>query len=373
MLLLLLGSCGSSNRLQKYYTSEDNAVVELVDRISKNASDKEALTLLPQAYTQTLNSRQNLSIATYPGLAPGDKYLALVKEWGVMQQLYDKISAVPAAARAVTNLWNPAASIADARNKAAKEFYSQGLEYLTYDNRQASRQAYDQFRRANEIIPGYENSRMMMEEALERATIKVVVRAPDYYNHSWNHWGLQNDWLQQQMINDLNAQSYRDVRFYSDWDANSRRIRPDRIVDMRFTDLFVGQVYNNRRTIQRSKQIETGSTKSNPPQPIFTTVRATVYLTERYMTSRAMLECRIYDYATGRNILFDNFPGNDNWRVQTATYTGDSRALLAEDWALINNGGQIQTPTRAQVADRLIRDCYGMLINRIRNGVQFGY
>jgi hypothetical protein len=373
VLFLIFCSCGSTNKLQRYYTAEDKTVVELTERIAKSAADKEALNLLPQAYTAVLNQRRDLSAASYPGLATGDKYLAIVKEWSVMQQLYDKISAVPAAAKVVTNLWNPASSIEEAKRKAAREFYNQGLEYLTYDNRNAARSAYDNFKKASDIIPGYENSRQLMQEAFEKATVKVIVRAPNYYNQGWNYWGFQNDWLQQQIISDLNARAYADVRFYSDWDASSRRIRPDRVVDMRFTDLFVGQVYTNRRTIQRSAQIQTGSTKSNPPQPVYTTVRATVYVTERYMASRAMLECRIYDYATGRNILFDNFPGNDNWRVQTATYTGDSRALLAEDWALINNNTPIQTPTRAQVADRLIRQCYNLLLSRINSGVQFGY
>ncbi len=376
-ILLLLAAfytlgCGSSNKLKKYYTPEDKTVFELLERLQKNPADKEALSLLPVAYTTALDKRKLLTKANYSTLPPGDRYATLAKEYGVMQQMYEQVVAIPAAKNAVTNLWDPSAEIIKAKNNAAKEYYNQGLKYMTYDNRQSAKSAYEYFSKANKILPGYENVKTLMAEALDRATIKVIVRAANYYNYGWDYWGFQNDWLQQQIINDLNNQSYSGIRFYSDWDANSRNIRADRIVELSFTELFVGSVYNDRQIINRSIAIQTGTTKTNPPQPIYTTVHAKVYVTKKYMQSRATLECRIYDQATGRNLLFDRFPGYDDWKVETATYTGDKRALLPSDLALINNSNTIE-PTRQQVADRLVRNCYNLLLSRIKSGVQFGY
>ena len=376
LLLLLLSlyviGCGSSNKLKKYYTLEDKTVFELLERLQKNASDKEALDLLPSAYQTALDKRKLLTEASYTTLPPGDRYMALAKEYGVMQQMYEQVNAIPAAKTAVVGLWDPSAEIIKAKNNAAKEYYNQGLEYMTYDNRQSAKSAYEYFSKANRILPGYENVRTLMTEALDRATIKVIVRAANYNNFGWNHWGFQNDWLQQQIITDLNNQSYSDVRFYSDWDANSRRIRTDRVVELNFTELFVGQVYTDRQTINRSIEVQTGSTKTNPPKPIYGLVYAKVFITKRYMQSRATLESRIYDQATGRNLLFDRFPGYDDWNVETATYTGDKRALTSNDWAMINNNNNTINPTRQQVADRLVRSCYNLLLSRIKSGVQFG-
>lgn len=371
IVFYILG-CGSSNKLKKYYTPEDKTVFELLEKLKKDAADKEALAALPEAYTTARDKRKLLTEANYSTLPPGDRYMTLVKEYGVMQQMYEQVNAIPAAKKVVTGLWDPSAEIIKAKNNAAKEYYNQGLEYMTYDNRQAAKSAYEYFSKANRILPGYENVRTLMAEALDRATIKVIVRAANYYNYGWNYWGFQNDWLQQQMISDLNSQSYSDVRFYSDWDANTKNIKADRIVELNFTELYVGQVYTERYTINRSTQIETGSTKSNPPQPIYATVYAKVFVTKRYMQSRATLESRIYDQATGRNLLYDRFPGYDDWKIETATYSGDKRALTQSDWALINSGNII-TPTRAQVADRLVRNCYSILLSRIKSGVQFGY
>ena len=89
------------------------------------------------------------------------------------------------------------------------------------------------------------------------------------------------------------------------------------------------------------------------------------------MQSRATLECRIYDEVTGNNLLFDRFPGNDDWKVETAAYTGNKDALTQDDWNKI--GSRIPlAPGRSEVADRLIKRCYNLLLSRIKSGVQFG-
>jgi len=371
LLICCCIGCSAPNKLKKYYTPEDKTVFELLERIKKNSSDKEALAVLPDAYQTALDKRKALTEANYSTLPPGDRFMSLVKEYGVMQQMYEQINELPEAKKTVPGLWDPTVEIAKAKNNAAKEYYNQGLEYMTYDNRQAAKSAYDYFNKANKVLPGYENVRVLMTEAKERATIKVIVRAANYYNYGWDYWGFQNDWLQQQIINDLNNQSYSDVRFYSDWDATTRKIKADRVVELNFTELYVGQVFNSRNTINRSIEVQTGSTKSNPPQPVYGTVYAKIFVTKRYMQSRATLESRIYDNATGNNLLFDRFPGYDDWSVETATYTGDKRALTPSDWSLINNSGNT-VPTRSQVADKLVRSCYNLLLSRIKSGVQFG-
>ena len=108
LLLLLLSlyaiGCGSSNKLKKYYTLEDKTVFELLERLQKNASDKEALDLLPSAYQTALDKRKLLTEASYTTLPPGDRYMALAKEYGVMQQMYEQVNAIPAAKTAVVGL-----------------------------------------------------------------------------------------------------------------------------------------------------------------------------------------------------------------------------------------------------------------------------
>ena len=371
LLVYLLG-CSPSNNLKKYYSTEDKTVFELVEKLKKNPNDTEALSILPEAYTTALDKRKALTEANYSNLLPGDNDMQLAKEYGVLDQMYQEIIAVPAAKKIIPNLWDPSLQIQEAKNRAAKEYYEQGVVYLGYDGRENARQSYDYFIKANSAVPGYQNVKILMQQAKEKATINVIVRAANYYNHNWNYWGLQNDWLQQQIINDLNNQSFREVRFYSDWEANSKQIRADRIVELNITELYVGQLYSEQYKINRSKDIQTGSTKTDPPQPVYKTITAVVTVTKRYMQSAATLDCRIYDLANGNNILYDRFPGNDDWKIETATFTGERDALTSDDWNKINSSNNFRTPTRSEVAERLIRSCYSLLLNRIKTGVKFG-
>ncbi|HEX5653288.1 MAG TPA: hypothetical protein VFX58_09450, partial [Chitinophagaceae bacterium] len=192
----------------------------------------------------------------------------------------------------------------------------------------------------------------------------------NYDNYGWNYWGFSNDYLQDRIVRDLNSSSYRNTRFYTEDDIRRLNIRPDKVVTLQFTDLYIGTVYADNYTINRSQQIQVGETKSIPPQPVYETVRATVYVRRSILQSRASLECRIYDWVSGNNVLFDRFPDNYTWQHETARYTGDRRALQPSDWRLLNNGN-LYPPSRAELARRLIDNCYSQLLSRIRSGVNF--
>ena len=371
LLLLCLFGCSSGNRLSNRYTFEDKAVFDLIERLNKNARDNQAAGMLPAAYEAALAKRKEIIAANKNSGHLGDRWMEIAKEREVLLQMYQAIKASPAASRALPDIKDPSPAIASAKEKAATEYYNQGLEYMNYNNRQYARQAYDYFSKANNAVPGFKDVGNLLREAEEKSMIRVVVNPVRYDRYGFNYWGLTNDWLQQQMVRDLNAGSFRNVRFYADWEARGQNVRADRVVDLNFTSIFIGQLASNNYTIQRSAQVQTGTTKSNPPQPVYTTVYATVYVSRRILQSNASLECRIYDWATGRNILYDNFPDNYVWRQERATYKGDQRALTPADWALINNRFDDRPPGRNQVADRLIRNCYSLLLNRIQSGVSF--
>ncbi len=369
--LLLLLACSPSKQIQKRYTPDDKLVFDLIERLKKNPNDAEAAKQLPEAYKVAADVRRDINRNTFENMNEGDRWVEISKQLLVAQQLYTEIKSNATLSKLVPEPWNPAVRMQEAKQKAAEEYYNKGLEYLNYNNRPYAAKALDMFTKANNAYPNFKDVREKIEDAKLLATIKVLVRPVNYYNYGWSHWGLNNDHLQYQMVRDLNNASYRNTRFYSEADLSRLNIRPDKVVELNFTELYVGQIFDDNYSINRSKQIQTGETKSIPPQPVYTTVKATVYVSRKILQSRASLECRISDWATNSNILFDRFPDNYTWSQQTARYTGDSRALEPSDWELINNNSTVNPPARNELAQGLINNCYSQLLSRIRSGVNF--
>lgn len=374
-LLVLSGlfwiSCSSTRQIEKKYTPDDQVVFALLKRLKDNGNDKEAARLLPQSYKDAAKVRKNMNVNTYNNMGTGDRWMEIAGQLQVAAQMYSQIKAIPAASKVIPNPWDPTLKIMEAKQKAAEEYYNQGLQYLSYNNRPYGQKAYDMFVKANNAYPRFKDVEERIAEAREMALNKVVINPVNYYNSSWTSWGFSNDYLQFAMVRDLNNASYKNTRFYTDGEAKANLIKPDRVVDLNFTDLHIGSIYTDRYTIPRSKQIVIGQTRSVPAKPVYKTVTATVNVTRSILQSQAVLDCRIYDWATGSNLLNDRFRDNYTWQYETAGFSGDKEALEDSDWTLINNASANRPPSREELAEILVNNCYQQLLSRIRTGVSF--
>lgn len=369
---LSTSSCGPSNRLAKYYTPEDKSVLETIEKLNKSPNDPLLKEVLKNNYAKMLQNKAASVKNIDAQMGPGEKYKRIITELQIMQQIRAAILKSSAALLVIPQPSDFTEAIQNAKNKGAQDYYTMGIEYLKYNNRPYAEKAYNAFYEAYRLNPAYLDVSQKMQLARELATVKVIVNKVNYYNQRWDYWGFDNDYLQWKMISDLNRGSWSNVKFYTAEQAASQDVHPDCIVNLQYTSFNFGNVFTDRNTITRSKQIETGQTKSHPPQPIYTTVYATITITKQYISNRGLLECRIYDVASNKNILFDNFPGDYKWSSQTATYTGDSRALTQEDLNMINSKYS-NPPNRSEIARKIIDQSYNSLINRIRSSVQFSY
>jgi len=71
------------------------------------------------------------------------------------------------------------------------------------------------------------------------------------------------------------------------------------------------------------------------------------------------------DVETNTNLEWSRVNINNNIGVfETATFTGDSRALDQNDWALVNNrlGGQMN--------EQMMRDMYDQLLRELRQRIR---
>jgi hypothetical protein len=153
------------------------------------------------------------------------------------------------------------------------------------------------------------------------------------------------------------------VNILSEQEARSYRVIPDRVIDLNWNELFVPVPYTQTFTRELSKQIETGQTSDK--KPIYTTVRATLYVTRKEVQAYGTLSCRVTDN-NRQTLLSDNFPANYTWVQEYATYRGDSRALSSYEIALISNA-RIANYSRRDIFTQVFRQVYPQLISRIRS------
>jgi hypothetical protein len=127
-----------------------------------------------------------------------------------------------------------------------------------------------------------------------------------------------------------------------------------------------------RNTYQRnsSKQIETGRDTSGRIQ--YRTVYATVNITRMSFNARADMEVTIRDAISGRNISYNTYRDDYRWEQESATYSGDSRALSSYDWNIINNNDSYyNTPRKEDILNELYRKIYPQVFNNITYAVDW--
>ncbi len=74
--------------------------------------------------------------------------------------------------------------------------------------------------------------------------------------------------------------------------------------------------------------------------------------------------------ASRRIISNDRFRDQFNFQEEYATYSGDSRALNSNDWALINNN-RYHVPGKEDVLSELYQRIYPQVKNRIYSAVSW--
>jgi len=149
-------------------------------------------------------------------------------------------------------------------------------------------------------------------------------------------------------------------------------VRRDQIVvdwevNMRWRSINPIRSNPQQYTRKVSKSVESG--KDTTGKPIYTTVYATLYITQNSFMVQGEIEYRINDIASRTTIDNGSVRDEVNWTESTATYSGDSRALSQDDWIMVNNRNSFNQPSKADVMNTLMRKMYPDLKRRIQQGV----
>lgn len=369
--LILLSACRSSKSYLER-SDEDKALQDAIKKLEKKPGDDDASSAIPILYSNIKNAHL-AKIRSFSSLKEISKWDKLVDEYEKLQQAYNSIINSTHAYKLV-NPQNYSTELFETKDTAAAVYYTAAEGFLAKNNRADAKKAYTYFKKADKYSPGYKNAKQKMDEAYETAVVDVVINPVQdnsfFYNSGLGNSGYNysNEYFQQTLVRDLqnvnNNQRYA-ARFYTDWQARRDNIQPDWVVDLTLRNMNIPYptTYNYRRNA--SQRVEVGRDTAN--RPIYQTVYATVNITRRSFTASADMELRIKDLQTGRNISSRNFNEDYSWQEEYGSYTGDSRALSASDWNIINNSrGQYNDPRKEDILSELYRKIYPQVLNNIK-------
>jgi hypothetical protein len=370
--IILFAACKTS----KDYllrSDEDKTLYDVVKKLNKQSSDADATAALPIVYKQ-VQQRHLKKVATYNTYNEISKWDKLYTEYNILQNMYDAIDNSPAARKIVSpaNYYN---EISDIKQSAAQDYYQLGENYLQRNTRENAKTAYSAFKKSDNWVKDFKDTKAKMDEAYNSSIVNVLINPVQdnsfFFNTGWGNTGYNysNEYFQQNLIRDLGGKyaTRYPARFYTEWEARRDNIEPDWVVDLTLRNMDIPRptIYNYSRNV--SKQIQNG--KDTSGKPIYQTVNATMSIQKQSFNARAQMDVNIVEVGSRKNIAFNSYTDNYNWLEEKATFTGDRRALSDNDWALVNNN--FNNPTREDILNRLYRNIYPQVKNRITNEVDW--
>ncbi|MFW5759852.1 MAG: hypothetical protein ACOCXH_02595 [Cyclobacteriaceae bacterium] len=360
--VLFFQACSSG---KKAYQRGDyiTAVNKAVDRLRRNPDHKKSREVLKEAYPQALQY-YNGRIRNIQASNQLFKNVKVLEIYKILNTLHEDIQRSPGAMQVIPNAQSYFNEVREYTPLAAEERYQAGVQALAGNNRQAGIEAYEHFMQAEQISRGYKDAAGKMEEALQMATLKVMVRQVSLPSVNYQ---LSIDFFQDQVYEFLfHYDENRFVRFMSENDFHEAA-PPDQILEIMFDDFVVGQTNNFRDTKEYTKDsVVVATTKTREGEmKVYGTVKASFTENRREVISKGLLSMRVIDAYNNQVIMHDKFPGEFVWISRWGSFNGDERAL-SEEQIKITKLEPLPPPPPQQLFIEFCRPIYGQLQNKVR-------
>ncbi|WP_406824558.1 hypothetical protein [Pedobacter sp. KACC 23697] len=357
--LIIIGGCTTGkNALQK--GDYDLSVEKSVSRLQNSPKNSEAMQVLKMAYDLALKDHLR-KIDEAKMSNDLFRWESVMYDYQKINQLADDINSCPACLVIIPNPSKYISELADSKYNAAAARYNSGLGYMRENNRKAAKKAYYEFEKVINLQPDYKDVKTKLDDAYWAAVTRVVVQ-PILINS--NTYKLSGDYFQQQ-IDQYIAKYSRNkfVIFYGEAQATDQKIVPDQVLSLNFDDFIVGQTYVKERVEKLERDsVVIGETRNK--KPIYGTVKATLSIFEKNVSSSGLLDMSITDWKTRKLVHQQKFPGTYVWRDSWASYKGDDRALTKQQLAITKRREQLPPPPSALFLE-FTKPIYNQLIDDI--------
>ncbi len=358
LIAFLLSACSASKKSYLERSDTDKALQDAVKKLNKDNDNEDAVQAIPELY-KNIKANRLAKIEALKAGRDAAKYDKIIEEYEKLQDAYNAIVNQPSAFKLV-NAESFSVQLAETKDAAAEEYYQLGITAMAKDGRDNAKKAYTAFCKATRYVSGYKDASKKMEDAFDKAMVDVVIHPVDdrsrIFNNSWGNYGSRysREYFEETLIRDLGNRNYP-ARVYSVEDAWREKLKDTWEVMLTLRNLDIPYPYTSNTQRNRSMQVEIGRDTSG--RPVYNTVYATVNVSRRSFTAEAEMNVSILDSKTNKYIGQTTIREDYRWQDEMATYSGDSRALSSDDWALINNTRN-NTPRKEEILEELYRELY---------------
>lgn len=327
VIIVVLSNCSSGKKtLEKgnYYQSS----VQAVERLRRNPNHKKSQEVLASSYPLAIKYYTD-RVYNYKHSNDPYKNGKMIEQYEMLNALYEQVMRSPGALSIIPDPEKYYDEIRQLTEAAAEERYQAATKALALNTRESAKDAYYDFIKADQYVPNYKDTGDKIEEALDLATLKVVV---DQIPVPTVNFKLSVDFFQDQVDEFLFHYSQNPfVKFYSTKDTWLKN--PDQIMVIMFDQFSVGNTNNLQKThVAENDSVEVGTVtmEDGTKKPVIGSVKAEFTEHRREIISNGLISMKILEAQTERIILHEKFPGEFVWVSRWASFNGDERALTTD-------------------------------------------
>ncbi len=367
---MTLAACGGGTKtIYQDRNINDRKFEKLIRDYSANPNDTSIANQLRFAYDYLLGQRKApINQLQYSSVLEDKE--KLLNAYIDLQAFYDKVRSY-SAVNALLQPGSVGTEIEKTKLDLVNGHYENALKLLDENNWKSSREAYASLTKIQQWMPGYKDSKKLLQQARESGTIiaSVVPLHAEGFSYSGNYSApdlrYAGNRLSEQLVRDLADSTSRSAWYkaYNSQELNNKQISPTWTIDPVWKELRINEPRYTYREEAREKQIEIG--KDSTSKPLYKTVTATIKITTATFDAYGTLELRISEYASKKIISRNSWSEKFTTSQSSATYTGEAGALSNADWEMIN-AKKDNRLEQYYAEDRLLEKIYPNLLRYVR-------
>ncbi len=356
---------GCKSASKAYQKGNYADAIELgIKKLQKDPYDYETRDIVKNSYKYAVSNYEN-EIRILSNSKSEERYARIFYQYLNLQDLYNILNDYPVA----FNIVKPAdysEYVETYREKSIEIHVNRADYFISLGSKTDFREAYYEMNKALKFTSDY-NLKRKRDSVYDLALTKVLIVPIQYYGgyQYSSSYQLQN--FQNDILRTLSQNSNNDfVRYYSEFEARSRDIIPDQVMELQLNRIMMGRPYDRRSSREVSKEVVVKEIVHKPDSVTkqYGTVKARISTITRTLLSEGDLLITLRDI-NGGIIWSDRFTGQFQWRTEFSTYTGDERALSQNDINLINKS-EDHLPSEEYILEHLLRQIQNDLASRLR-------